>query len=225
MTPFQRLRLLAPALALCLSAHPAAGQSAEGIWLPEISWNRQLDDLYRVTAQLSAYQRPSELDRLEASFRTDRRLTVRTTLSVGYLVRIGTPVDGASIAEHRPGAHLTHSLPLRVHRFAQRARLEWRIRDSESHLRGRYRLSLRTPIRGERLDPGEPYLLIQNEALTRVSGAGAFETFDNRASLHLGWLLRNTHRIEFGLQHRLEKIGSGDPVPILLLGTAWHIVR
>lgn len=101
MTPFQRLRLLAPALALCLSAHPAAGQSAEGIWLPEISWNRQLDDLYRVTAQLSAYQRPSELDRLEASFRTDRRLTVRTTLSVGYLVRIGTPVDGASIAEHR----------------------------------------------------------------------------------------------------------------------------
>lgn len=212
-------------LTLGFSVHPAASQSLDSYWLPEISSSWQRDDFHRITVQLSAFQQPRVLERLETSFRADRRLTVRATLSAGYLVRVGTPFGGASDTEHRPGAHLAHSLPLGIHRFAQRARLEWRIRDQDSHLRARYRLSLRTPVRGERLDPGEPYLLIQNEFLTQASGSRAFSTFDNRASLHLGWLLQNRHRLEFGIQHRLERIGSGQPKPILLLGTAWHIIR
>jgi len=109
-------------------------------------------------------------------------------------------------------------------RLAHRFRLEQRIRTSSYQNRFRYRISFDFPLQGERLDPGERYLILKNEMMSAFNGSEA--DAENRASLGMGWLLRGNKMFELNLQYRTQDIFSGNGVShLLLLGTAFYISR
>jgi hypothetical protein len=203
----------------------AIGQALETAWEPAVTVSRTLTDRHSLTAQISAFQRSEPFERVEGSLFVNRRMTVRTTLSSGYLLRVGTPLQDTRRIENRITGQATHTFSSGIHQVSYRSRLEWRIRDSGDAIRGRFRASVRSPLQGERLDPGESYLLIQNEVLGTRTLESASGSADNRVSAHLGWLLRNRQRVEFGIQHRWEDIGQPGDTHVLLLSTAWHFTR
>jgi hypothetical protein len=203
----------------------AVGQSVESVWEPAVSVTQTLTEHHSLTAQLSAFRSPEHVERAEGSLFVNRRITVRTTLSTGYLLRVGTPFEATRRIENRITGQVTHSFSSGIHQVSYRGRLEWRMRESGDAMRIRLRASVRSPLRGERLDPGEPYLLLQNEVLGTRNMDSASGSADNRISAHLGWLLRNRQRIEFGIQHRWEDLGQPGDTHVLLLSTAWHFTR
>lgn len=200
------------------------GQASRQVWEPSATLSLTLSDRHSLTGQLTAFQTTQLLERVEGSVFVNRRVTVRTTLSGGYLLRIGTPLEATQRIEHRPSVTLAHTASVGIRQVSHRVRLEARIRDSGTVYRTRYRLSMRSPLQGERLDPGEYYLLIQQESLGTFS-ENPF-SYENRLSAHVGLLLMNRQRVEVGLQHRAEDIWGGPGMThTALLSTVWHFTR
>lgn len=202
--------------------------SAQGtitrIWEPSVTHSHSLNDFWRVTGQLTAYQSMDRLERVEASVMPLRRLSPRATAGLGYLNRIGTPFESTSAIEHRFVLQYGYQHPWSRHQVSHRFRVEERVRESGNVHRFRYRLSLRSPLQGERLDPKEVYLLTQNEGLASYS-ENPFSG-ENRISVHLGYLLPNRQRFEIGLQHRAERLFTDSDVGhVALLSTVWHFTN
>lgn len=202
-----------------------SGQPLERIWEPSLAYSQSLSDRHSLSAQVNAFQGTERLERIEGSLFLNRRLTVRTAVSAGYLLRVGTPLEATRAIENRLTGQVSHTLSAGIHQLSYRGRLEWRMRDSGDVLRARIRVSMRTPLQGDRLDPGETYLLLQNELLGSWAMESGDRAADNRLSAHMGWLLRNRQRVEIGLQHRWEDIGLAGDTHVMLLGTTWHFTR
>jgi len=201
------------------------GQPVERVWEPSVTYSQSITDRHSLSAQVNAFQGTERMERIEGSLFWNRRLTVRTTVSAGYLLRVGTPLEATQRFENRITGQATHTFTTGIHQVSYRSRLEWRIRDSGDAIRGRFRASVRSPLQGERLDPGESYLLLQNEVLGTRIVESASDSAENRVSAHMGWLLRNRQRVEIGLQHRWEDIGQPGDTHVLLFSTAWHFTR
>ncbi len=208
-----------------LIALPLSAQNdIKRIWEPSITYTHRLNDLWSVTSQLAAFQSPDLLERVEGSVMGLRRISPRTSLGVGYLNRQITPLEDDTGVEHRFILQYGYQIPWGIHLISHRVRAEERIRESGNVHRFRYRISMRTPLQGERLDPGERYLLLQDEVLGSFS-ENPF-TADNRISAHLGFLLKNRQRIEIGIQHRAERLFTdSDVVNVALLSTVWHFTN
>lgn len=201
------------------------GQPAERIWEPSLSYSENVSDRHSLAVQFNAFQSPDQLERIEGSLFLNRRLTVRTAVSAGYLLRVGTPLEATRRLENRLTGQVSYTIPAGIHQLSYRGRLEWRIRDSGDVLRARLRVSTRRPLQGDRLDPGEAYLLLQNEWLASRAMETGDRAADNRISAHVGWLRPNRQRIEVGLQHRWEDIGQAGDTHVVLLSTVWHLTR
>lgn len=217
-----RIFCLAFFLAVALPLH--AQNEVERIWEPSVTYTRKLNDFWSLTGQLTAFQSPDLLERVEGSLFGIRRITPSTSLGFGYLNRQITPLESNTDVEHRFTFQLSHQSVWGIHQITQRVRAEERIRTSGNVHRFRYRAGIRTPLQGERLDPGERYLLTQNE----VIGSFSDNPFsgENRLSSHLGFLLQNRQRIEIGLQHRAERLFTdADAQHVLVLSTVWHFAN
>ncbi len=194
------------------------------IWEPSATYSHKVNDFWSVASQLAAIQSMNRLERVEVSVMPIRRLSPRTSVGLGYLNRMGTPLESSSAFENRFVLQYGYQHPWRIHQVSHRFRVEERIRESGNVHRFRYRLSLRAPIQGDRLDPGETYWLTQNEGLASFSDAPF--SGENRLSVHLGYLFPNRQRIEVGLQHRAEKLFTGGTIGhVALFSTVWHFTN
>lgn len=216
------MRIFCLALFLAVSLPLHAQTEIEQIWEPSVTYTRKLNDFWSLTGQLTAFQSPDVLERVEGSLFGIRRITPSTSLGFGYLNRQVTPLESETDVEHRFTVQATHQSIWGIHQLTHRVRAEERVRSSGNVHRFRYRAGLRSPLQGERLDPGERYLLTQNEVLGSFS-KNPFSG-ENRLSVHLGWLLENRQRVEVGLQHRAERLFTdGDVNHVIVLSTVWHI--
>jgi hypothetical protein len=196
----------------------------ERIWEPALTYSHKVTDFWNLSAQVAAFQSTEQLERVEASLFAVRRFNPTSSAGVGYLYRMVTPLDGETGYEHRFTLQYGFQAPWGVHQVSHRVRAEERIRPSGNVHRFRYRAGLRTPLQGERLDPGERYLLTQNEVLGSFSD-NPFSG-ENRISVHLGFLLENRQRVEVGLQHRAERLFTDSDVNhVLILSTVWHFTN
>jgi hypothetical protein len=214
-----RLFCLALLFAVTLPLH--AQTEIERIWEPSVTYTHKVTDFWSFTGQIAAFQSPDVLERVEGSLFGIRRLSPSTSLAVGYLNRQITPLESQTDVEHRFTLQYSHQTSWGIHQLSQRVRAEERIRTSGNVHRFRYRAGVRTPLQGERLDPGERYLLTQNEVLGSFSD-NPFSG-ENRLSAHLGFLLQNRQRVEIGVQHRAERLFTdADVNHVLILSTVWH---
>lgn len=68
----------------------------------------------------------------------------------------------------------------------------------------RYRISSDIPINGQKLDPGESYLIVSNEIIAEYF-VSAFE-FENRLVGGIGWYFENKNKFETSIDYRLDPI-------------------
>ncbi len=209
---------------LLLIAGPLQAQIKE-VWEPGLQYAHRLSDLWSLNAGAVAFATPEVVERTEASLFLNRRLPQGWTLSGGYLMRVGTPFEStAGIIEHRFTAQVGYVQAFERSRLAHRMRLDRRDRITRTQIRARYRLGWEKPLRGDRIDAGEPYLLLQQEVLGTWSEAPA--TGETRSSAVWGWQLQGGRKFETGLQFRFEDLGGAAGVDqVLLLTTVFSWSR
>lgn len=97
-----------------------------------------------------------------------------------------------------------------VVRFGHRIRSEQRITKSVTVHRFRYRFAVDFPLKGEKLDIGEPYFVGTLENLLSVA-RNASPQYDTRLTGFVGWQMDQNLKLQFGLEYRLEEYTSGLP--------------
>lgn len=215
------------ALVLLTAGFQARGQKPLEIKAePGINLSLGLNDRWSINSQVKANQliwgnsqtgfQSSFTERLEFQAFVNYSLFGSRRLSLGYIGGIDDPLLGDPGYEHRLTQQFSFVASPGGLRLAVRIRAEQRFRDSGFQQRYRLRLGTEIPLQGYRLDEGEPYLLLQNELL----GTPAKQIFslDNRADAGIGWLLPRKNKIQFQVQHRLEKFnrpGRGHVLQIL----------
>jgi hypothetical protein len=204
----------------------AAQSDTEWIWNPELSYSNKLTDRTTLITKLSVFNSLDETSNrsfvqfIEPQMSVSYTLTTRWKIGGGYYFRNSQPF----LDEHRLLQQVGYINYIGDQRLAHRLRLEQRIRSSSYQNRLRYRLSFDFPLQGERLDPGERYLILKNEVMTAFNAAQA--DAENRVSFGLGWFLNNSQKFELNVQYRTQDVFSGDGIShLFLLGTAFYISR
>jgi hypothetical protein len=88
----------------------------------------------------------------------------------------------------------------------------------------RYRLSFDFPLKGEKLDPGEKYLILSDEMMTAFNKDDA--DAENRAFLGFGWYFNSKQKFELGLQYRTQDIFSDVGIShLFLISTSYYLKR
>lgn len=147
----------------------------------------------------------TELSFLEINHFITRKLNPIMNVSLGYKYRNNEPVDQLDVFEHRFTEQLAYTHLDRRLRLVSRVRLEQRIRSTNYANRYRYRLSFDAPLRGEKIDPGEFFIVGSSELLYEDLKGGS-NTWENRLSGSLGYVISENIKADFTLTLRLEDI-------------------
>ena len=126
------------------------------------------------------------------------------SLSLGVQYRLRESIDGGS-NELRLTQQFNYTKTNLAFRFGHRVRLEQRILNDLTILRSRYRFAVDFPLNGEKLDVGESYLVTSMEILLSKSKTIKPEV-DHRTTAHLGWLISEKSKLQFGLEYRFEAL-------------------
>ncbi len=108
--------------------------------------------------------------------------------------------------------------PLTI-RYGHRFRTEQRIIASSTIHRFRYRFALDFPLKGEKLDIGEPYFVGSLESLLSLT-RGSSSEYDFRANGQFGWQLKKGVKLQLGVEYRLEDYSSVAPQHVFFLLTS-----
>ncbi len=103
-------------------------------------------------------------------------------------------------------------------RFGHRFRVEQRILDHITIHRFRYRFALDFPLKGEKLDIGETYLVTSMELLNSVNKLSSPE-IDHRTTVQLGWLFSEKLKLQIGTEYRFEAFNSDTEQKLFILTT------
>jgi len=105
-------------------------------------------------------------------------------------------------------------------RYVHRFRIEQRITKPLTTHRFRYRFALDVPLKGENLDPGEPYFFGTIENLLSVA-KNNLPQYDTRLSGQMGWQLNRELKFQIGLEYWIGDYTSRIPqhAAFLLMST------
>ncbi len=132
-----------------------------------------------------------------------KRLSIRTSIGAGYLMRIddeglkNRTIQQISIVSALPFFRLSH-------RF--RADQTFK-RNYDTEFRFRYRISAEVPLEGQSVDPLEFYLKLNNEYLNSFQ-AREYD-LEIRAAAFLGFALTPDSELEFGVDYRIDSFING----------------
>lgn len=202
----------------------------ELIWNPELSYSWSTSDRISFTTKLSVFNNLGELGKrtalsfLEPQLLMSYGISTRLKIGGGYYYRWSEPLLSGHRYEHRFLQQIGYVSYVGDRRLVHRFRLEQRIRSSSYQNRIRYRLSYDFPLQGERLDPGENYIILKNEIMSAFNASSA--DAENRISAGLGWFFNKSYKFEFNLQYRTQDIFSGEEITHLFLaGTSFYFNR
>ncbi len=141
------------------------------------------------------------------------------SLAFGILYRFRENFDGGN-NELRLTQQYNIKLKPNIVRYGHRLRSEQRITRTKTIHRFRYRFSLDRPLKGEKLDLGEPYFVANVEKLLSVSKSKP--QYDTRFKLNFGWKLSEKTKFQIGTEYRLEDY-SQDLEQVLFFLTGLNI--
>lgn len=128
------------------------------------------------------------------------------SIALGLLYRFRETFDGGSNELRLTQQYNITSKPFAI-RFGHRLRAEQRISSARTTHRFRYRFAVDFPLKGEKLDIGEPYLVSNLESLFSFAKEKQPQ-YDARFALHLGWKLSQHIKLQFGAEYRKEDIAQ-----------------
>lgn len=200
------------------------------IWNPEVSYSWKTSDRVAYTTKMSMFNSVGEFGNrafiayLEPQFVMSYSASTRLKIGGGYYYRWSEPLRSGYRYEHRFLQQIGYVNYIGDRRLVHRLRLEQRIRSSSFQNRIRYRLSYDFPLQGERLDPGERYIILKNEIMTAFNATAA--DAENRVSAGLGWFINRGYKFEINIQYRTQDIFSGQEISHLFLaGSSFYFNR
>lgn len=132
------------------------------------------------------------------------KLDLKQSIALGLMFRNRSVFEDSS-NEIRFTQQYNRKSIFKTLRFGHRIRSEQRFYDNYTAFRFRYRLALDLPLQGLKLDVGETYLVLTNEALLTSAKINKPE-LEYRISPSFGVLLSKDLNFEFGVELRLDKI-------------------
>lgn len=204
--------------------------NTDWIWSPEYSYSWKSSDRMAYSAKIAMFNSVenfddrSSIEFIEPQLSFAYGITPRVKIGGGYYYRWSTPLLDGYQFEHRLLQQIGFVNYIGDRRIAHRLRTEQRIRSSSYQNRVRYRISYDFPLEGERLDPGERYLIFSNEVMSAFNKDAA--DAENRFSAGLGWFFNRQQKFELGLQYRTLDIFSDDGIShLFLLSTSIYMNR
>lgn len=195
---------------------------AQAIWaqnrfqtgvLPSINFNKNVDELYSLNLKIETREQfwsgLSESDPpfnhqhllTDLTFIGSRKIGLTEKINFGYLLRLRE--QGVV---HRTIQQFTFISRLKSlnlgHRFVTDQTFE---SEEKTVYRLRYRLSTELPLQGEKADPGELYLKLNNELIQSWQN-GSQPLTEYRFGPFLGYFIDKTHKLEVGLDYRNQSL-------------------
>ena len=199
-----------------------------GYWEPKVSVDYQLSGLY--SHNFSLTNRNYIVDQGDLGFSVRQfelghfstlKIKDNQSLALGLQYRLRNNFDGGDdqfrITQQYNMTHNPFAL-----RFGHRLRAEQHLHPGLTVHRFRYRFAVDFPLKGQKVDLGEPYLVGSLEQLLSVS-KGVSPQYDARLVGQLGWNLDDGLKLQLGVEYRMEEYASGLPQNILLLLTSAQI--
>lgn len=204
---FTKFILLIGMFILCLPFY--AQNEFEGLGETSFALNHKVNSDYKINFSVRSryflYQDDNfnfENRQLDFVHFSSLNLDYNHSLSLGVQYRMRESIDGGS-NELRLTQQFNYTKNNGALRFGHRIRFEQRILKDFTILRSRYRFALDVPLEGEKLDVGEVYLITSMEALLSHSKVYKPE-LDHRTTSHIGWLISESLKLQFGLEYRFE---------------------
>jgi hypothetical protein len=128
----------------------------------------------------------------------DRSLKPGLSVGFGIFHRFQENEDGNRIIQQ-----LAILQRMRNFRINHRLRTDQTVtRNADVEVRFRYRLSMEIPLEGNKVDPGEHYLVLSEEPILSYKG-GDFE-IENRIAFAVGKLFTTKEKLEFAVDYRTD---------------------
>lgn len=215
-------------LLLCCVASLQAQERFTGYWEPKFSLNYKVGGLYSHNFFLNnrnylvdGGNGQFKVRQFELGHFSNLKVKDNQSLALGLQYRLRNPFDGGDnqfrITQQYNITHTPFTL-----RLGHRLRAEQHIHKAMTLHRFRYRFAVDFPLRGQKVDLGEPYLVGSLEQLLSLA-PGASPQYDLRCVGQIGWNLDHGLQLQMGLEYRLEEYTSGISQNILFLLTSAQI--
>lgn len=206
-TKTKQWHYLAGFLFVFFSSH--AQDNFTGYWQPAIALNYKVTGAYSHNFSIqnrnfiyddSAVQ--LRVRQFDFSHFSNYKIQDNQSIALGVLYRSRSVFDSGSNELRLTQQYNFQSRPYIV-RYGHRLRSEQRITNSKTVHRFRYRFSMDFPLKGEKLDIGEPYFVGNLESLLSVAKMDQPQ-YDTRFTLNFGWQLTAKTKFQIGSEYRLE---------------------
>ncbi|WP_425076681.1 DUF2490 domain-containing protein [Psychroserpens sp. S379A] len=145
-----------------------------------------------------------QMRQVQVSHFSTLKLDLKQSIAFGLMYRNRDAFEDSSNEFRLTQQYNTKSI-FKTLRLGHRFRSEQRFYDNYTAFRFRYRLALDLPLQGLKLDVGETYLVVTNEALLTCATIQK-PSIAYRLSPSFGILLSKDLNIEFGVELRLDDI-------------------
>lgn len=196
---------------LLLGATYARSQnSTTAYWEPEVALNYKLTPLLKQNFSLSNrnytyHNNKSQLTIRQIEIAHFSSLTIDPYKSIGLGIqyRFREAFESNKENELRLTQQFNIVKKTNIARFGNRFRIEQRIQPSNLVHRFRYRFAVDIPLKGLKMDIGEPYLVATTESLLSI-GKSIKPMYDQRLTSQIGWSISEHLKAQLGVQFRME---------------------
>lgn len=202
-----------------------AQDNLTGYWQPQFALNYDVTGTY--SHNFSVANRNYIIDDSEVMLKTRQidlahfskfKIKDNQSIALGVQYRFRENFDdGENELRLTQQFNVTHK-PFSV-RFGHRFRSEQRITEPLTVHRFRYRFAVDFPLKGEKLDVGEPCFVASLENLLSAA-KGYSPQYDTRLSGQIGWQLDHGLKLLMGVEYRMEDYASGLPQNVVFLLTS-----
>ena len=213
---------------LCSWGVSMAQDNFTAYWQPQIAINYPVSPLYSHNFSLLNRNYVVETDnwkfktrQLDIAHFSKLSLQDNQSIALGIQYRFRNIFEGSSDELRLVQQYNFTSRPLAV-RYGHRFRSEQRITRKVTVHRFRYRFSIDFPLKGEKLDIGETFLVVGNENLLSIS-KGNSPQYDTRLQGQLGWKLDKSLKLLVGMEYRLEDYTATLPQNVFFLLTSCQL--
>ena len=208
-----------------MALSPRAQEDFTGFWQPQFAINYKLSQTYAHNFSLSYRTFFLEEDdfnlrgrQLDLTHFSKLNIKDNQSIALGIQYRFRDIFDDGPNELRFTQQYNFKARPMTV-RYGHRLRAEQRITRIRTTHRFRYRFALDFPLKGQKLNIGEPYFIGSLEQLLSLA-QGSSSQYDIRLNTQLGWQLDKGFKFQTGIEYRFENYTSDSLQNILFLMTS-----
>ncbi|WP_158974593.1 DUF2490 domain-containing protein [Cellulophaga sp. L1A9] len=177
---------------------------------PQIAVNHKFSSIYGTNFSVGSRtyfykEKGIELQTRQLDFAhfSELKVSSNQSIALGIQYRFRAPFETEKENELRITEQYNHTFKPSAIRYGLRTRIEQRIAPSLTTHRFRFRCAADMPLKGEKLDIGEPYFILSTESLLSIAKTKK-PSYDQRFSSQVGYKLSTFTKLQIGLEYRIE---------------------